>query len=121
MTQKELQEKRRENEERQEENRTLKTLLERSMSETEHLFARERHHNDQVLTYFHRQEEVHFFEDITEESRLAERRFLDAMTDGQETLHKENRRLEDESDLLYEAELQQLRKEDERDGQNDHW
>ncbi|GGC92017.1 hypothetical protein [Enterococcus wangshanyuanii] len=41
--------------------------------------------------------------------------------DGQETLHKENRRLEDESDLLYEAELQQLRKEDEVDGQNDHW
>ncbi|GGC87564.1 DUF3958 family protein [Enterococcus wangshanyuanii] len=121
MTQKELQEKRRENEEKQEENRTLNTLLERSMSETEHLFARERHHNDQVLTYFHRQEEGHFFEELTEETRISERHFFDELMDGQETLHKENRRLEDESDLLYEAELQQLRKEDEVDGQNDHW
>ncbi|GGC96638.1 DUF3958 family protein [Enterococcus wangshanyuanii] len=114
MTQKELQEK-------QEENRTLNALLERNMSETEHLFTRERHHNDQVLTYFHRQEEVRFFEKITEETRSAERHFFDELMDGQATLHKENRRLEDESDLFYEAELQQLRKEDEVDGQNDHW
>ena len=116
MSEKELHEKRSENEEKQEENRTITTLLERNMSETEHLFARERHHNEDVLTYFHRQEEGHFFEEILEETRISERRFFDAVTDGQEALKKEKRHLEDESNLLYEAELQQLRKEDEADG-----
>ena len=43
------------------------------------------------------------------------------MTDGQETLNKNKRQLEDQSETLYEAELQALREEDDDNGQNGDW
>jgi hypothetical protein len=116
MNQKELLEQQRKNEEQQEENRSLKALLERNIAETEQLFAWERRHNERVLSYFHRQEEGHYFDEITEDSRRAEQRFFDEITDGQDQLAHDNRRLDKENDLLYETRLQLLKEEAEADG-----
>jgi hypothetical protein len=116
MKQKELVEQQRKNEEQQEEQRRLKNAFERNLSETEQLFAWERRHNERVISYFYRQEEGAYFNEIIEESRRAEQRFFDEMTEGQENLIQEKRRLEKESDLLYEAELQLLREEADADG-----
>lgn len=43
------------------------------------------------------------------------------MTDGQETLAKNKRQLEEHSETLYEAELQALREEEDAHGQNGDW
>lgn len=116
MNQQELLEQQRKNEEQQDENRTLKTALERNIAETEQLFAWERRHNDRVISYFHRQEEGHYFDEIIEDARRAEQRFFDDMADGQEQLSNENHRLTKENDRLYEAQLQLLKEEAEADG-----
>jgi hypothetical protein len=116
MKQKELVEQQRKNEEQQEEHRRLENSFNRSLSETEQLFAWERRHNERVLSYFYRQEEGSYFNEIMEEAHGAEQRFFDEMTAGQEILTQEKRRLEKENDLLYEAKLQLLQEEAEADG-----
>lgn len=116
MDQKEILKQQRKNEDQQEENQRLKTVLERNIAETEQLFSWERRHNERVISYFHRQEEGYYFDEIIEDSRRAEQRFFDDITNGQEQLSHDNRRLDNENDLLYEAQLQLLRKEAEADG-----
>lgn len=121
MKEVEIRKKRIENEEKQEENTEIATLLERKMEECGQLYASERLHNERVIAYFYRQEEGAFFEEIIEDARIEERRFFEEMTDGQETLTKNKRQLEDQSETLYEAELQALREEDDGNGQNGDW
>lgn len=116
MNQKGLLKEQRINEEQQEENQELKIVLERNIAETEQLFAWERRHNERVISYFHRQEEGHYFDEIIEDARRSEQRFFDDMADGQEQLNNDNRRLTKENDLLYEAQLQLLKEEAEADG-----
>ena len=121
MKEEEIRKRRIENEERQEENTEITMLLERKMEDCGQLYASERHHNERVIAYFYRQEEGTFFEEIIEDARIEERRFFEEITDGQETLAKNKRQLEEHSETLYEAELQALREEEDVHGQNGDW
>ena len=121
MKEDEIRKKRIENEEKQVENSQINILLGRKMEECEQLYASERIHNERVISYFQKQEEFSFFEDIVEDARIEERRFFDEINEGQEIVTKEKRQLEDYSEALYEKELQALREEEDADGKNGNW
>lgn len=116
MSENDFRKKRIEIEEKQEEVIKISAVLEQERMECEQLFISERHHNERVATYFQRHEEATFFEDIIEDARIEERRYFEEMNEGRESLMKERSRLEDDSETLYEAELQALRTEAEVDG-----
>lgn len=121
MEENEIRKKRIENEEKQEDMAKISRLLERKTIDCEQLFATERRHQERVATYFQKHEEFSFFEEIIEDTRIEERRFFDEMSEGQAILTKEKRRLADQAETLYEAELQALREEADVDGQNGDW
>ena len=121
MNEDDIRKKRIENEEKQEEISQINILLDRKMDECGQLYASERIHNERVISYFQKQEEFSFFEDIVDDTRIEERHFFDEMNKAQEIVTKEKRKLEDHSEVLYEKELQALRKEEDVDGQNGNW
>lgn len=113
-----IRQKRFRNEELQDEMIQATYDLERKANDLQQLFYHERQLNEEIMEDYYRTASGYEYEQIIDEERYQERKLMETFESLDATFQKARKELEEENEMLYQAELDYWKEKEEENGKS---